>query len=150
MHNICKLCSVRLQGSVVHLEYLEPLLKVMRRRKETEVKSKIFRFRFESKLLIYDRTRACEDKTDQPECVGSSLQSKSCQPDPCPEEAAWSAWSQWSDCSITCGGGRGTRARSRSCESSVANSVELKRRGERDCQAKVQVQNNGLVLCNNQ
>lgn len=57
------------------------------------------------------RTRMClNGLIGNDGCIGSTMETRSCHTEVCPE---FSLWSDWSECSVVCGGGR--RSRSRTC-----------------------------------
>ncbi|XP_063400323.1 A disintegrin and metalloproteinase with thrombospondin motifs adt-1-like isoform X2 [Mytilus trossulus] len=74
-----------------------------------------------------DRSRTCsnpEPKYGGNQCVGSSSEtaSLSCNLSPCPVNGGWSSyesWSPWSSCNVTCGDGKKTRNRERTCSNPV-------------------------------
>ncbi|XP_052105471.1 SCO-spondin-like, partial [Mytilus californianus] len=76
-----------------------------------------------------DRNRTCsnpEPKYGGNQCVGSSSETASlpCNISLCPVNGGWSSygsWSPWSSCSVTCGGGKKTRSRERTCSNPVPN-----------------------------
>ncbi|KAL4223846.1 hypothetical protein ACF0H5_017311 [Mactra antiquata] len=62
----------------------------------------------------HTRTRSCSYPNGVPhgnDCVGSLSASESCNTNLCPVDGVWKAWTSWSSCSVTCGGGTHTRAR---------------------------------------
>ena len=52
------------------------------------------------------RSRMCTK-----DCVGQTLQTKTCNSNNCPVVRAWEQWGSWSACSATCGKGRKERVR---------------------------------------
>ena len=44
-------------------------------------------------------------------CVGSVVEERSCNTDPCPVDCEWEEWSEWSTCSASCEGGVESRSR---------------------------------------
>ena len=58
------------------------------------------------------RNRTCNGD-DQAACEGGATDTQPCSDDPlpCPVDGVWTDWSGYGDCSLTCGGGLQTRAR---------------------------------------
>ncbi|XP_070199321.1 sushi, von Willebrand factor type A, EGF and pentraxin domain-containing protein 1-like [Littorina saxatilis] len=70
------------------------------------------------------RQRTCENPSgsndnDEVICEGDTTETQVCNSSavPCPEHGGWSDWTDWSPCSVTCGDGIESRARS--CDSPV-------------------------------
>ncbi|XP_029939526.1 hemicentin-1, partial [Salarias fasciatus] len=61
-------------------------------------------------------------------CVGSDVETRTCQGKPCPVEGNWSEWSFWEECSRTCG--QGNRTRVRTCSNPPAQ------HGGRPCEGR--------------
>ncbi|XP_048772936.2 hemicentin-1-like isoform X2 [Ostrea edulis] len=60
------------------------------------------------------RTRECDNPLPQNggrQCIGSSLDSKTCVSGHCPVDGEWGNWFPWKPCSVTCGEGERTRER---------------------------------------
>nr|XP_022322237.1 hemicentin-1-like isoform X1 [Crassostrea virginica] len=63
------------------------------------------------------RTRECDSPPPQNggrQCIGSSLDSKTCVSGHCPVDGDWGNWLPWKPCSMTCGVGQ--RSRERLCD----------------------------------
>ena len=69
------------------------------------------------------------------QCLGSPLQSESCNTQCCPQDCSWGSWGGWGSCSKTCGGGFKSRSRSKSqadscggkCDGSPTDTSECNR-----------------------
>ncbi|XP_062570988.1 hemicentin-1-like isoform X1 [Saccostrea cucullata] len=60
------------------------------------------------------RTRECDSPSPRNggrQCIGSSLDSKTCVSGHCPVDGDWGNWLPWQPCSVTCGEGERTRER---------------------------------------
>ncbi|XP_048746179.2 uncharacterized protein LOC125658800 [Ostrea edulis] len=60
------------------------------------------------------RTRSCTSPTPQyggANCVGTTSQTQDCNTQVCIIDGAWSTWGAWGTCSVSCGGGKRSRAR---------------------------------------
>ncbi|XP_061184995.1 SCO-spondin-like [Saccostrea echinata] len=60
------------------------------------------------------RTRSCSNPTPQyggAPCSGATSQNQNCNTQVCIIDGAWSNWGPWGTCSVSCGGGKWSRAR---------------------------------------
>ncbi|XP_061184992.1 SCO-spondin-like [Saccostrea echinata] len=60
------------------------------------------------------RTRSCSNPTPQyggAPCSGVTSQNQDCNTQVCIIDGAWSTWGAWGSCSVSCGGGKRSRAR---------------------------------------
>ncbi|KAK3083453.1 hypothetical protein FSP39_022988 [Pinctada imbricata] len=61
-----------------------------------------------------DRTRTCTNPRPQyggAQCIGATSQTQACNTQVCIIDGAWSQWGAWGTCSVTCGTGKQSRAR---------------------------------------
>lgn len=63
-------------------------------------------------------------------CVGDAKEEEECNLSTCPPGGIWNAWSDWSACSVTCG--EGGQSRARSCEGGFSGAAQSGCVGETD------------------